>query len=113
MTIPSSGEHAALVCIEPDHPCLPGHFPGTPIVPGVLLVERVLEAAEAWVGRPLPLRAVPGVKFPSSLRPGEQARALLRLEGTRLAFRVEHEGRLIAQGSLTLAEVPAPAQAAP
>jgi len=104
VTTDAHREHAAPVCIEPDHPSLPGHFPGAPVVPGVLLIERVLEAAEHWVGRPLPLSAIPSVKFPSSLRPGEQASAVLRLEGTRLAFRVEQAGRLIAQGTLSLTE---------
>ena len=32
--------------IPHDHPSLPGHFPGRPIVPGVVMLERVLEAIE-------------------------------------------------------------------
>ena len=27
--------------IEADHPSLPGHFPGRPLVPGVMLLEQV------------------------------------------------------------------------
>lgn len=30
--------------IPADHPCLPGHFPGNPIVPGTLLLERVIDS---------------------------------------------------------------------
>lgn len=102
MTTSLTTAHEALVCIEPDHPCLPGHFPDRPVVPGVLLLERILEAAEGWLGRPLQLSGVPNVKFPTPLLPGQQARAVLRLEGARLAFHLEHAGRLIAQGNLTL-----------
>ena len=33
-----------------DHPALPGHFPGQPVVPGVVLLDRVLEAVEREAG---------------------------------------------------------------
>ena len=32
--------------IPDDHPSLPGHFPGHPVVPGVVLLDRVLQAIE-------------------------------------------------------------------
>lgn len=56
-----------------DHPALPGHFPGAPVVPGVVLLERVLEAIGATMGDAGgPLR-LPRVKFMQPLLPGETA----------------------------------------
>src|SRR3546814_2617840 len=36
--------------IAADHPSLPGHFPGRPLVPGVVVLDRVLDAIEAHAG---------------------------------------------------------------
>ena len=62
--------------IEPDHPSLPGHFPGRPLVPGVVLLDRVVAAIEAAQGPSGPLR-LPQVKFMQPLLPGEEARVEL------------------------------------
>lgn len=62
--------------IQPDHPSLPGHFPGQPIVPGVVLLDRVLEAIEAEHGLLGALR-LPQVKFLQPLLPGEIASIVL------------------------------------
>jgi 3-hydroxyacyl-[acyl-carrier-protein] dehydratase len=35
--------------IPEDHPCLPGHFPGQPVVPGVVVLDRVFAMIEATV----------------------------------------------------------------
>ncbi|MGI4746517.1 MAG: hypothetical protein ACRYGI_10710 [Janthinobacterium lividum] len=33
--------------IAANHPCLPGHFPGRPLVPGVVLLDEVFALIEA------------------------------------------------------------------
>ncbi len=55
------------------HPALPGHFPGNPVVPGVLLLDHVLSLLEALHG-PLPALRLPQVKFLQPLLPGQKAR---------------------------------------
>ncbi|KGM54922.1 dehydratase [Lysobacter arseniciresistens ZS79] len=63
--------------IPADHPSLPGHFPGRPLVPGVVVLDRVLEAIESRHGAlPAGLR-LPQVKFLQPLLPGEAARVEL------------------------------------
>lgn len=59
--------------IDATHPALPGHFPGRPVVPGVLILDRVLDAIATTHGPLGPLR-LPQTKFLQPLLPGETAR---------------------------------------
>ena len=59
-----------------DHPALPGHFPGRPIVPGVVLLDEVLAAIEAETGLGGAVR-LERVKFASPVGPGEEVAILL------------------------------------
>lgn len=93
---------AASFAIAPDHPCLPGHFPGRPVVPGVVVLDRVLAAIEAAYGPLGPLR-LPQVKFLQPLLPGERAEIVLEPVAAdagmaRWKFRVVREGVAIASG---------------
>jgi 3-hydroxymyristoyl/3-hydroxydecanoyl-(acyl carrier protein) dehydratase len=88
--------------IPHDHPSLPGHFPGRPIVPGVVLLERVLEAIEASHG-PLGGLRLPQVKFLQPLLPGEQAQVELAGGAPRWQFRVLRDATLLASGEIVAA----------
>lgn len=55
--------------IPQNHPSFPGHFPGNPILPGVLLLERVMTHAQSQIGIPLERYSLLNVKFLASVVP--------------------------------------------
>jgi 3-hydroxymyristoyl/3-hydroxydecanoyl-(acyl carrier protein) dehydratase len=85
-----------------DHPALAGHFPGNPLVPGVLILDEVVQAAEQWRGR-LRLKGVVSVKFTSALKPGNVFSINLHDEDrSHIAFECWHEGKRLASGRLVV-----------
>ena len=91
--------HAAELCIAADHPSLPGHFPGRPIVPGVVLLDCVLAEAQRWLGTALSLRALPQAKFIAPLLPSERAQMRLTFEGEELRFEIARADTMLASGT--------------
>lgn len=87
--------------IPADHPSLPGHFPGNPVVPGVVLLDQVARLLHDQHGRRL--TGLSQVKFASPLLPGQDARLELELAPERLRFRVWRDDALIASGEATTA----------
>jgi 3-hydroxymyristoyl/3-hydroxydecanoyl-(acyl carrier protein) dehydratase len=71
MTEPSPVLYTARVEIPVDHRCFPGHFPGQPILPGVLLLERVMALAQTSLARPLDECTLHNIKFSASVAPGD------------------------------------------
>jgi 3-hydroxyacyl-[acyl-carrier-protein] dehydratase len=75
--------------VRGDEPFLRGHFPGDPMMPGVLLVEAAAQlagvVAQTDTGIPplpgLKLTAVRGAKIVGTARPGERIRVEARLTG--------------------------------
>ena len=75
--------------VRGDEPWLSGHFPGDPILPGVLLVEAAAQLAGVVAQNdpvipPLPglkLTALRSVKILGSARPGERVRIEARITG--------------------------------
>jgi 3-hydroxyacyl-[acyl-carrier-protein] dehydratase len=57
--------------IPVDHPCFAGHFPGQPILPGVLLLERVMTLVQSQLGQPLDKYTIYNAKFLAAVVPGE------------------------------------------
>lgn len=59
--------------IPEDHPAYAGHFPGQPILPGVVLLDaalHVLASQQGWPGKGGPVQ-LNAAKFLSPVRPGE------------------------------------------
>lgn len=93
--------HVVPLRIAPRHPALPGHFPGDPLVPGVILLERVAAAWKTWRGATIGRLEA---KFLQPLRPGDDATITLRDEGVRVRFEVARaDGERIARGTLAAA----------
>lgn len=90
--------------IAADHPSLAGHFPGNPIVPGVVILDEVLRAFEAWRPDERPV-GMPVVKFLAPLRP-EQFFIIRFFESGSNKVRFEcvrDNGQPFVQGYLILA----------
>jgi 3-hydroxymyristoyl/3-hydroxydecanoyl-(acyl carrier protein) dehydratase len=87
-----------------DHPVFAGHFPGTPIVPGVVLLDEALDAIARQLGLALERCTLAAVKFKSVVRPDQ--RVTLRFEISApgsVRFELESEGQPVASGTLSVA----------
>jgi 3-hydroxyacyl-[acyl-carrier-protein] dehydratase len=102
-----------------NEPFFQGHFPGYPIMPGVLVVEAMAQAGGIIMMHEMPDRAeklvvftgIERAKFRQPVRPGDQ----LRIEVTVLSFRTRAgriegkatvDGKLACEATLTCAVVP-------
>ncbi len=84
------------VYIAARHPSLAGHFPGNPVVPGVVLLDCIAAALErADAG---PLRRIRALKFLAPLLPEQEAQLTIALDGTRVRFQIERAGTPILGG---------------
>jgi 3-hydroxyacyl-[acyl-carrier-protein] dehydratase len=102
-----------------NEPFFNGHFPGYPIMPGVLVVEAMAQAGCILLLSEIPDRArklvvftgIDGAKFRRAITPGDQ----LRIEVDVLSFRPRAgrmegkayvDGKLACEATLTCAVVP-------
>ena len=88
--------------IAENHAALPGHFPGHPIVPGVLILDEVLKAVQQWRGQ-CRLLSVVSVRFRAPLEPGNAFSIELRDDGhAHIAFECLLDGSAFASGRLAV-----------
>jgi 3-hydroxymyristoyl/3-hydroxydecanoyl-(acyl carrier protein) dehydratase len=84
-----------------DHPALPGHFPGQPIAPGAVLLDRLdlfAKGIPELQGRPL---RVAHAKFLQSAKPGDELTFVLQADDSGgFSFRIERDATVLVRGVL-------------
>jgi 3-hydroxymyristoyl/3-hydroxydecanoyl-(acyl carrier protein) dehydratase len=88
--------------ISPQHPAFAGHFPGTPIVPGALLLDEAVRALSEAADLAPAQCEIAAAKFLSVVKPGEA----LSIEHERgndgwIRFVIRTPDRTVASGRLT------------
>lgn len=91
--------------IDADHPAIAGHFPGHPIVPGVVLLDHAVLALGIAMGRRLAVTEAGTIKFLSPVTPGERVEILHQADaaadgGVSIRFTLRSAGRDVASGTL-------------
>jgi 3-hydroxyacyl-[acyl-carrier-protein] dehydratase len=94
--------HHVPLQVAADHPALPGHFPGSPIVPGVVLLDETLHAIDALAadteGLPWHIAAV---KFHHVVRPGDALQLDFESHPDGpVHFELRSNGTLVASGTV-------------
>jgi 3-hydroxyacyl-[acyl-carrier-protein] dehydratase len=90
--------------IRADHPSLAGHFPGTPIVPGVVILDEVAAALAEWRAG-CHLMGIRSAKFLLPLGPEQPFTICLTpVDGleTQVDFCCHIDARMIVEGSLEI-----------
>ena len=109
----------ALKNVTANEPFFQGHFPGFPIMPGVLVLEALAQAGALMIlhedqapgERLIYFTGVDACRFRSPVVPGDQLRLeveVLRFRSTagRMQGRALVDGKLAAEGTLSCAVVP-------
>ncbi|RLW55578.1 MAG: hypothetical protein B6D70_03840 [gamma proteobacterium symbiont of Stewartia floridana] len=89
--------------IAKDHPCLAGHFPGNPIVPGTLILDRVIELLEHH----LPGTSISEIitaKFMQPLLPEQSFELRAEVKPTQISFECVVDEQTITAGKLAYIE---------
>lgn len=90
--------------IHADHPSLPGHFPGAPLVPGVVILDEVAAAIDEW-RHDSQLSGVRSVKFLAPLKPEQPFTISLfatNKDADEVSFCCRAEERVIVEGRLAV-----------
>ncbi len=99
--------HRFSFAVAADHPAFDGHFPGHPVLPGVVLVAEVLAGVEQCLGLPMDRVLVKVVKFHAPVLPGSLLDVEL-INGSAIGFTVSCGTQRVASGTIAATAADAP-----
>ncbi len=108
----------AVKCVTMNEPYFTGHFPGRPVMPGVMIIEAMAQAAAILAirssdgvipGKTVFLTGATDVRFKRQVIPGDVLRIEMKSVKKRrplwiMAGEVTIDGKLACSGTLTAAE---------
>jgi len=86
--------------IDLNHPSLEGHFPGQPIVPGVVILDEMVKAFRKKRGHPCKIKKILSVKFLLPLEPGSQIEFVFDISNYLVQFTGKCSEKKIVVGQL-------------
>jgi 3-hydroxymyristoyl/3-hydroxydecanoyl-(acyl carrier protein) dehydratase len=89
--------------VSPALPFFRDHFPGLPILPGVVQIDWAVNLGRGRLGLRGEFRAAENLKFLSLVRPGARPTLRLALAGGRLSFSYQTGARRYSTGVLVFA----------
>jgi 3-hydroxyacyl-[acyl-carrier-protein] dehydratase len=86
-----------------DHPAFVGHFPGVPIVPGVLLLDAALHTLEQVSGQHVV--QIASTKFLRPVRPNQSVKSLCSIDANnRGQFEISCDEQRVATGQVRFSD---------
>ncbi len=89
---PTADPHCFTFTLEADHPAFAGHFPGQPILPGVVQVDWAIRQGEAVFGPLGAFSRLTQLKFMRLIQPGEPITLALAHDPAKRALSFTFEG---------------------
>ena len=84
--------------------CFPGHFPGDPVVPGVLQLDWAMEMCADLCGEEKQIAEIVSLRFLTPIRPQNHFRIHVGVEQEqRMTFRIWNEDNQFTKGRIRLA----------
>lgn len=105
----------ALKCVTVNEPFFQGHFPGYPVMPGVLVLEALIQLStllseSSGQGAPGTVQTIDGVRFKRQVIPGDQLMLESKMHGAgKFTVRASIDDELATEAQVVLvADAPLP-----
>jgi 3-hydroxymyristoyl/3-hydroxydecanoyl-(acyl carrier protein) dehydratase len=105
MIVGTMPEQVELPLALPQNACN-GHFPGHPLVPGVLQLQLVAEALGIGQASDVAVGAIPRVRFRKPILPDDETHLEARRTDSTWRFRIITKKRIVTEGALEMATLP-------